>query len=87
MAELQRMVSGKIGEKNLSVCLPNATTHRLENPEEIFSALSVKLDGIQAWKWNYEQVIIFQSVILQRGQAVNNSKTVCAKIEVLTRLL
>ena len=66
MAELQRMVSGKIGEKNLSVCLPNATMHRLENPEENFSALSVKLDGIQAWKWNSDRVIVLQTVILKQ---------------------
>ena len=34
--------------------------------------LSVELDGVHARKWNSEKVIIFQSIILQRAQGVNN---------------
>ena len=39
-----------------------------------FGTLSVDLNGVQARKWNFERVIVVQSVILQRAQGVNNSK-------------
>ena len=35
--------------------------------------LSIELDRFSARKWNVERVIIFQSVILQRSQGINNS--------------
>ena len=35
--------------------------------------LSVELDRVRARKWNAERVIVFQSVILQRAQGINNS--------------
>ena len=38
------------------------------------TTLLVELNGVRAQKWNYERAIIFQSVILQRAQAVNNAK-------------
>ena len=36
--------------------------------------LSVEFDGVRARKWNSERVIVFQLVILQRAQGINNSK-------------
>ena len=80
MVESKRMVSGNARWKNFSVWLPNATTHRTENPGEILTTLSVELDDIQAWKWNSERVIVFQSVILKRAQYVNNTKHICVRI-------
>ena len=44
------------------------------------ATLSVELDGVQAWKWNSERVIIFQLVILQCSQGVNNAKDIRAHI-------
>ena len=35
--------------------------------------LYVELDRVRARKWNTKRVIVFQSVILQRAQGVNNS--------------
>ena len=35
--------------------------------------LYVELDRVRARKWNVERVVVFQSVILQRTQGVNNS--------------
>ena len=43
--------------------------------------LSVELDGIQTRKWKSERVIIFQLVILQRAQAVNNAKHISTCIQ------
>ena len=48
--------------------------------------LSVELDGVHARKWNAERVIIFQSVILQRTQGVNNSAQIQKRV-FLTRLM
>ena len=42
--------------------------------------LSVELDGVCARKWNLERVILFQSVILQRAQGINNSAQICKRI-------
>ena len=42
--------------------------------------LSVELDGFCARKWNTERVIVFQSVILQCVQGVNNSAQICKRI-------
>ena len=42
--------------------------------------LSVDIDNVRAWKWKYEGVIIFQSVILQHAQCVNNFKYICTCI-------
>ena len=74
MEESQRMVSGKLGGK--IVCMP---TQQYNVPSvkvgRIFvRTLTLELDGVCARKWNSERVIIFQSVILQRAQGVNNSK-------------
>ena len=57
------------------VCMPN---QRFDAPSgnvgKIFvGILSAELDGVRARKWNAEGVIVFQSVILQRAQGVNNS--------------
>ena len=38
--------------------------------------LSVELDGVHTRKWNAERVIVFQSVMLQRAQGVNNSEQI-----------
>ena len=38
-----------------------------------FGILYVELDGVRARKWNAEMVIVFQSVLLQHAQGVNNS--------------
>ena len=42
--------------------------------------LSVELDRDRTRKWNYERVIVFQSVILQRAQGVNNSAQIQKRI-------
>ena len=45
-----------------------------------FGTQSVDIDGVIAWKWNYERVIDFQSVILQHAQGVINAKYICVFI-------
>ena len=42
--------------------------------------LSVELDRVRVRKWNYERMIVFQSVILQHAQDVNDSKNILARI-------
>ena len=56
------------------VCLP---TQRYDAPsgkvgKRFVGIVSVELDGVRARKWNTERVIVFQSVILQYSQGVNN---------------
>ena len=36
--------------------------------------ISIELYVVRTRKWNYERVIVFQSVILQHAQGDNNSK-------------
>ena len=43
--------------------------------------LSMELDGLRSSKWNSERTIVFQSVMLQCAQCVNNSKHICARIK------
>ena len=43
--------------------------------------LSMELDGLRSSKWNSERTIVFQSVMLQCAQGVNNSKHICARIK------
>ena len=57
------------------VCMP---TQRYGAPsgkvrKRFVGILSVELDRVCSRKWNVERVIIFQSVILQRAQGINNS--------------
>ena len=57
------------------VCL---LTQRYDAPsgkvgKRFVGILSVEVDRIHARKWNAERVIVFHTVILQRGQGVNNS--------------
>ena len=59
-------------EKN--VCLP---TQRYDAPcgkvgKRFVGILSVELGRVRARKWNAERLIVFQSVIIQRTQGVNN---------------
>ena len=80
MAESQRMVSDKLGEK--IIFMP---TQRYDVPSRKFGkifvvTLSVKLDDVRARKWNSERLVVFQSVILQSAQGVNNSKHIHARI-------
>ena len=42
--------------------------------------LYVEIDRVFARKWNAERVIVFQSVILQRAQGVNNSAQIRKRI-------
>ena len=42
--------------------------------------ISVEVDGVHARKWNAERLIIFQSVILQHAQGVNNSAQIIKRI-------
>ena len=57
------------------VCVPtqcyNASSRKVGNRFVVI--LSVELDGVRARKWNADRVIVFQSVILQLAQGVNNS--------------
>ena len=39
--------------------------------------LSLELVGVCSRKWNAKRVIVFQFVILQRAQGVNNSTQIC----------
>ena len=60
MAELQRMVSGKIGGKLVFI-----HTQRYDAPSgkvgKIFVAtLSVEINGVRYRKWNSKKVIVFQ---------------------------
>ena len=75
------MVNGKLGEKKL-VCMPTQRYDTLsgKNERSFFGTLSVDLDGVQYWKWNSERVIVFQSVILQCTQGVNNTKHIRERI-------
>ena len=70
------------------VCLPNQRYDAQSGKfGKIFVAtISVEIDRIKAWKWNYEQVIVFQLVILQDAQAVNKSKHIRARIQFLLDL-
>ena len=54
------------------------TTQRYDPPfskvgKRFLGILSVELDGVRARNWNAQRVIVFQSVILQHAQVVNNS--------------
>ena len=65
------------------VCFP---TQRYNAPSSRFrikfvSTISVELDSMRAWKWNYKQVIVFQSVILQCIWLVTDAKNIHAEIE------
>ena len=42
--------------------------------------LFVELDKFRTRKWNAERVVVFQSVILQRAQGVNNSAQIGKRI-------
>ena len=42
--------------------------------------LYVELDGVCARNWNAERVIVFQSIILQRAQGVNNPAQIWKRI-------
>ena len=64
------------------VCFP---TQRYDAPsgkvgKRFVGLLSAELYGIRARKWNAERVIIFQSVILQRAQGVNNTAQIRKRI-------
>ena len=64
------------------VCMP---TQRYDAPSgkvgKIFvGILSVELDGVHASKRNTVRVIIFQSVILQRTQGINNSAQILKRV-------
>ena len=65
------------------VCLTNQRYKALSETfgRNVFATLSVQLDGILAWKWNYEWMIVFQSVILKHNQYVSNTKHICARIQ------
>ena len=64
------------------VCMP---TQRYNTPSRkvgrrFFVILSVEIDGVRARKWNLERVIVFQSVILQHAQGVNNYAHISKRI-------
>ena len=74
MEELPKTVSGKHGGKKLVFM----TTQRYKTSSGKFGKvfvviLYVELYRVCARKWNVERVIVFQYVILQRAQVVNNS--------------
>ena len=81
MAVSHKMVSGKQGEKLVffPTQLYNAPSGKVD--KRFVANISVEIDGIRAWKWNSNRVIVFQSVILQHDQAVSNSKYICARIQ------
>ena len=64
------------------VCIP---TQHYDAPsgkfrKRFFGILSVELNRVCDSKFNAERVIVFQSVILQRAQGVNNSAQICKRI-------
>ena len=64
------------------VCMP---TQRYNVPsgkvgKRFFGILSIEIDGVCARKWNSERVTVFQSVILQHTQGVNNPTQICKLI-------
>ena len=66
-----------IGRKN--VCFP---TQPYNAPYGKFGikfvlTLSVELDDILSWKCNADQVVIFQSIILQRVRPITYAKHIC----------
>ena len=80
MEESRKIVSGNHGEK--IVCM---LTQRYDTPsgkvrKRFLEILSVELDGVCARKWNAERVIVFQSVMLQHSQGVNNSVQIRKRI-------
>ena len=64
------------------VCLP--TQHYAAPSRKVgkrfVGIMYVELDEVHARKWNAERVIVFQSVILQRTQGVNNSAQIRKRI-------
>ena len=64
------------------VCMPtqlyDATLGK--SRKRLVEILSVEIDGVCDRKWNTERVIIFQSVILQYAQGVNNSAQIQKRI-------
>ena len=48
--------------------------------KRLVGILSVELDRVRARKWNTERVIVFQSVIVQRAQGVNNPAQIRKRI-------
>ena len=81
MVESKRMIISKLGRKNCLIENPKLRCTIWSSREKSVSILAVDLYGIQYWKWNAEQLIIFQSVILQRVQLDTGAKNICAQIE------
>ena len=44
------------------------------------STIAAEIDSIKGRKWNAEQAIVFQTVILQRVRLVTGVKNICARI-------
>ena len=64
------------------VCMP---TQRYDAPSgkvrNIFvGILSIEIDGVCVRKWNADRVIVFQYVILQLAQGVNNSAQILKRV-------
>ena len=83
MVESQRMGSDKLGGKTRIYAYPMLQCTIRKSWEIFVATLSVKLDGVQARKWNSDNVIAFQLVIIQRAQAVINMKHICMHIQFL----
>ena len=48
--------------------------------KRFFGIMYVELDGVRDSKWNAETVMVFQSIILQRAQGLNNSAQIRKRI-------
>ena len=64
------------------VCIPTQHYYALSRKfgRRFVGILSVELDWVCARNWNAERVIVFQSVILQHAQGVNNSAQIRKRI-------
>ena len=80
MEESRKTVSGKHGGGKK--CMPTQRYNALSGKvgKRFVVILSVELDGVCSMKWNAERLIVFQSVILQRAQGVNNSAQIRKRI-------
>ena len=66
--------------KNVNIITQRYNTMSRKFGRRVVGTISVDINGVRARKWNSDRVIVFQSVILQRVQGVNNAKHICVRI-------
>ena len=87
MEGLMRMVSGKQDERKLVYFLTQLYAITSSQVRERFvSTLAAELEVRRGQKWNAEQVIVFQTVILQRVHIITGAKNICTIINIRLNL-